>query len=122
MANLEALNLLIEKAGRIAGTEYKLAQAMGIPQQILSDWKAGRRTCTAPDRARLAGFAGEDAVQELVRATLELEKNEKRKDQLYKLLGKKLLQTGAAHVGVLLSLCSLAFGIDQIRQCTMCNG
>jgi hypothetical protein len=109
----EKVSFLITKAGVIAGSEYKLAKEMGIPQTILTDWKAGRRTCTPSDRARLAGFAREDAVQELVRATIEAAKGTKR-EQLQRVLGKLSRQTGAAAHTVVLTVASLTFGIAMI--------
>lgn len=39
------LEKLIERAAAIAGSEYKVAKALGIPPQQVCDWKAGRRTC-----------------------------------------------------------------------------
>lgn len=101
---------LIAKAARLIGSEYKLAQALGLDPQTVSGWKAGRRTCTAPDRARLAAMANEDAVQELVRATLTATKGTLRGKQLAAVLGKWLPQTGGATRGVLLSLHSLDSG------------
>ncbi len=117
MSNQESLILLIEKAGAIAGSEYKLAKAMGVDQQTISGWKAGRRTCTPEDRARLAGFAREDAVQELIRATLEKTAGTLRGEQLYKLLGKSLQATGGATVSALLGVASLTSGISYFIRC-----
>lgn len=114
MSNKDPLNLLIEKAGAIAGTEYKLAKAMGLPQQVLTDWKAGRRKCTPPDRARLAGFAREDAVQELVRATLDQTEGTLRGEQLRRILGKASRVTGEALHTVVLSIASLTYGITML--------
>lgn len=65
------LIFLIEKAGRIEGNKKKLAVKMGIAQTVLSDWKMGRKKCGPADRARLAFFAEEDAIKELVKATIE---------------------------------------------------
>ena len=117
----DQITQLIEKAGKNVGSEYKLAKAMGLPQRVLTDWKAGRRTCTPPDRARLAGFAREDAVQELVRATIESAKGIKR-EQLEKVLGKLSRVTGAALHTVVLSVISLSFGIAifNIPRCILC--
>ena len=103
------LSQLITKAGAATGSEYKLAKAMGLPQRVLTDWKAGRRACTPSDRARLAGFAREDAVQELVRATIEQAKGLKR-EQLVKVLGKLSHQTGAVLHTALLGVLSLICG------------
>ena len=118
MSNAEPLNLLIEKAASIVGSEYKLARALGYPPQTLTAWKAGRRTCTPSDRARLAGFARLDAVQELVRATIEQSKGVKR-EQLEKVLGKLSPQTGAVLHSAVLSLVSLTSGlwIFDIPRC-----
>ena len=109
---------LIDKAAAITGSEYKLAKALGIPPQTITGWKAGRRACTPGDRARLAGFAREDAVQELVRATIESAKGVKR-EQLERVLGKRLHQTGEALVTGLLSLASLTYGtlILELPRC-----
>jgi hypothetical protein len=109
---------LVTKAGIAAGSEYKLAKAMGIPQAHLSSWKAGTRTCTPEDRARLAGFAKEDALQELVRATLEKTAGTLRGEQLRQVLGKWLHQTGGATVGALLSLGSMTYGALSLKDAT----
>ncbi len=101
---------LIDKAVINVGSEAKLARALGIPQTHVTMWKSGVRTCTPPDRARLAGFAGEDATQELVRATIE-QSTGTRKEQLEKVLGKLSRQTGAALHTVGLGLGSLIFGL-----------
>ena len=121
MTTQDQLILLIEKAGSIVGSEYKLAKALGYPQTVLTDWKAGRRTCTPADRARLAGFAREDAVQELVRATIEAAKGTKR-EQLMRVLGKASRATGAALHGATLGLVSLTYGLTMldIPRCILC--
>lgn len=106
MSTHENLCDLIQKASDAVGSDAKLARAMGIAQQNISLWKAGTRTCTPEDRARLAGFAKEDAVQELIRATLEKTEGTLRGEQLRQVLGKWLHQTGAATGGALLSLAS----------------
>ena len=120
------LNKLIEKAASIVGSEAKLAKALGLPQPNISGWKSGHRTCTPEDRARLAGFAREDAVQELVRATLEKTEGTLRGEQLRQVLGKWLLQTGGAMHSVVVGLVSLSFGMTMfdIPRCIksrLCN-
>ena len=122
MSTNESLILLIGKAGAIAGSEYKLAKAMGVQQQVLSSWKAGTRNCTPPDRARLAGFAREDAAQELIRATLEQTAGTLRGEQLMRVLGKTLRATGAALHTVLLGVASLISGwsLIDIPRCILC--
>ncbi|MDO9357832.1 MAG: hypothetical protein Q7T70_02410 [Polaromonas sp.] len=109
MTTPETLLGLIAKATEAVGSEAALARAMGMPQQNFSGWKAGTRTCTPEDRARLAAFAKEDPVQELIRATLEKTHGTLRGEQLRQVLGKWSHQTGAATVGALQSLVSVIF-------------
>lgn len=123
MQDTETLIDLIDKAAQAVGSEAKLAKAMGLPQSNISNWKAGDRTCTPEDRARLAGFAKEDALQELVRATLEKTAGTLRGEQLRQVLGKWLHQTGGATVGGLLAMVSAAFlatNVLYVPQCILC--
>ncbi len=83
------LIFLIEKAASIVGSEYKLAKQLEIPQQNLSNWKSGAKTCPPAVRAVLAGLTGEDAGQELIRATLEREQGTRRGELLGELLGQR---------------------------------
>lgn len=109
MSTDQSLIKLIEKAGSIVGSEYKLAKHLGVAQTVLTDWKAGRRTCTPADRARVAGFARENAVQELIRATIESAKGLKR-EQLEQLLGKTSRAIGGGLHSVALATISILFG------------
>ena len=68
---MSQLNLLIEKAASIAGSEYKLAQMLGMQQPTITAWKTGKRPCSAPDRAALADVAGENAAEAAVEAVIE---------------------------------------------------
>ena len=83
---------LIKKAGKALGSEYKLAQALGVNQNYLSAWKSGIRPCTPQDRARLAYFAGMDALEELVSATIETNKGKTRGEQINEILSPLLAQ------------------------------
>lgn len=89
--NKEATKL-ITIAGVIAGSEYKLAKSLGLPQSTLTDWKSGRKACTPPDRARLALFAERDVAQELMKATIEHTAGTVRGEQLSKALEKYLIE------------------------------
>lgn len=117
-----SLNSLIAKAASIVGSEYRLAKELGIPQTHISAWKSGERNCVPSDRARLAGFAREDAVQELVRSTIDSAKGLKRV-QLQQVLGKLLHQTGEATVTVLAGLASLIYSAAQfdLLRCIKCG-
>lgn len=64
---MSQLNTLIEQAALVAGSEYKLAKALGMQQPTISAWKSGKRTCSPADRAALAEVAkGNAAVEALV--------------------------------------------------------
>ncbi|MBT2337465.1 hypothetical protein J7E49_26630 [Variovorax paradoxus] len=95
MKHLESLNLLIDKAAAIAGSDYKLAQTLEVPRQVISGWRHGTRTATPADQALMAHVAGLDAVQVLARATVEQYEGKKKGDALMRALGKASLATGA---------------------------
>ena len=111
---------LIDKAAKTVGSRYKLGKALGVAISQVYDWESGVKTCSPADRARLAGFANEDAVQELVRATIETAKGEVRREQLKTLLGKSLRQTGEVLGIAALSLTSLHLGGDYFIRCILC--
>lgn len=119
--NQETVNLIGRAAAKV-GSEYKLAQQLGLTPQTITAWKAGRRTCVPSDRARLAGFAGEDAAQELIRATLEATEGTKRGQQLKQLLGKltRLTGEGLHTVGGALITVTFGMAITDIPRCILC--
>lgn len=100
---------LIERASSVVGSQYRLAKLLGVPDSQVSNWKSGQRPCTAADRARIAAFAKEDAVLELIRATLEANDGTLRGEQLRAVLGNALRQIGAASVSVAVALGSLTY-------------
>lgn len=106
----EDLQKLLDKAAEKCGSKSKLARAMGVSPQRVNDWYSGAVNCVPEDRARLAGFAREDALQELVRATLEKTAGTLRGEQLRKLLGKSLPQIIAGIVFALLLGANLTYG------------
>lgn len=111
---------LIDRAAQIVGSRYKLAQALGVEKSQVYDWESGAKTCSPADRARIAGFANEDAVQELVRATIDSAKGEVRREQLQTLLGKSLRRTGEVLGIGALGLVSLHSGADYFIRCILC--
>lgn len=104
-----SVQTLIDRAGDRVGSKIKLAILLGVASSQVYDWRDGRKPCSPGDRARIAAFAGEDAVQELVRATLETAKGETRKKQLQQALGKLSQATGAVLGIVAVVLASLTF-------------
>lgn len=105
-----SVKTLIDTAAKRIGTRYKLAKAMEVTPAQIYNWQTGAKPCSPADRARLAAFAGEDAVQELVRATMETTAGTKRGEQLEAVLGKWLRAIGAESGTVLPSLGSMIFG------------
>lgn len=95
MTDLTNLNLLIDKAASIAGSDNKLAMSLGISRQRLSNWRHGIAACVPADQALMAHVAGLDPVQVLARATVEAYEGKPKGDQLMRALGKALQATGA---------------------------
>lgn len=60
------LNISIEKASAIAGSQRALAQALGARETHLSNWKKGSRPCTIETRARIAEMAGDDPYRAII--------------------------------------------------------
>lgn len=95
------LNLLIEKAALIAGSEYKVAKQLGIPQSHVWGWKNGTRTCAPEDRALLADIAGVDPYPEVIEAMIERwegkPKGERLKEALLSRIASSGLNSSFAH-------------------------
>lgn len=119
MQQNENVQTLIDKAVKIVGSKANLARAMGVPSQKVNSWHSGFCACVPEDRARIAGFAREDAVQELIRATLEKTEGTLRGDQLRQVLGKWSRQIGEGLHGAALAAISLIYGLNQfdLPQC-----
>lgn len=88
------LNLLIEKAAAIAGSEYKVSKTLGIPQSHITEWKHGTRTCTAEDRALLADLAGVDPFEEIAEAMAARWAGKPKGERLRAILTKRLQNVG----------------------------
>ena len=96
MSKPDYLDQLIDMASKAAGSDYKLAAALGTSRQTVSNWRHGHKPCPVADQALMANIAGLDPQQWLARATVAQYEGTAKGDQLYKALGKALLATGAA--------------------------
>jgi DNA-binding transcriptional regulator YdaS (Cro superfamily) len=105
---MDSVKTLIDKATSKCGTRYKLAKMLHVAPANVYQWETGAKTCPNEVRALIAQIAGDDPIQELVRATIENAKGE-RQEQLRQILGKQLHQTGAVLHTVAISIFSLAF-------------
>ncbi len=94
MTQLEELNLLIDKASGIAGSDAKLSRLIGAQPQNVSNWRHGK-PCPPEVQALIAHVAGLDPLAELARATVKKFEGERKGDLLMKALGKSSLLTGA---------------------------
>ena len=123
MQDINRVRQLIDTAAKVTGSKSKLARALAVTPQRINDWHSGTSTCTPHDRAALAGFAREDAVQELVRATLEKTAGTLRGEQLKQVLGKQWRLIGEATALGVAGLTSLIFftvnDLD-IPRCILC--
>ena len=74
---------LIEKGNAVAGTQARLAEALGVRTQALADTKAGRQGL--PDYAcfRLAAILAIDPATVTAASALVTEKNEERRKVFY---------------------------------------
>lgn len=117
-----SVQTLIDKASEKIGNRAKVAKILRCAPSQIYDWYHGTKRCNAADRARLAALGGDDAVQELVRATLEETAGTPRGEQLKTILGKWSRQTGAVVHGVVLGLISAASGmmIFDVPRCILC--
>lgn len=127
MEDLAELNLLIDRAQLVAGSYYKLAKLVGLPEQRISDFRHGRRNASPEDCALFAAVAGLDPTQEMARAVLRKHAGTKKGDLLLKALGKPLLATGAAvasagvHASAIFSMAPPDWTSVQLAIVTMCR-
>jgi len=95
MTQIDELNLLIDKAAAIAGSDAKVAALIGSHAQTVSNWRHGSKTCPPEMQALMAHVAGLDPLAELARATVRKFEGDKKGDLLMRALGKASLATGA---------------------------
>jgi len=94
-AKPEYLDQLIDRASKAAGSDYKLAQKLGVTRQNVSNWKHGKQTCPVADQALMAELAGLPAEEWLSRAVVAQYSGTPKGEALAKALGKALAVTGA---------------------------
>lgn len=110
MKHLEELNLLIDRAAAIAGSDYAVAKSIGVERQAISNWRHGHKPCPPEMQALMASVAGLDPLQTLARATVQKFEGEKKGDLLMRALGKASRLTGAA-AGIAGAVALAIFGL-----------
>lgn len=116
---MDSVKTLIDRAATKCGTRYKLAKALHVPAANVYQWETGSKTCPNDVRVLLAVIAGDDPVQELVRATIETAKGE-RQEMLREALGKSSRQTGGVLHSVALVVFSFGFLTEAANHFTRC--
>jgi len=96
MSKPEYLDQLIDRAKAKTGSDYATAKALGVSRMTVSNWRHGKKPCSAPDVALLAEVAGLEPDKWLMRATVTQHEGTPKGDKLMRALGKALLATGAA--------------------------
>ena len=66
-----SFNLTIDKAIRIAGSQEKLAEIMGVKQSNISAFRKGTRAMGYKKKAQIAAIAGEDATAVILESLAE---------------------------------------------------
>jgi len=94
----EYLDQLIDLASKAAGSDYKLAQRLGVNRQAVSNWRHGHKTCPAADQALMADIAGLEAEAWGNRALIAAYEGTPKGELLKQALKKALAATGAALV------------------------
>lgn len=73
------LNISIEKAARVAGSQRALAELLGAREQHVSNWKKGTRPCPIATRMRIAEIAGDDPQRAIIEGLIDqLDKDNQR--------------------------------------------
>jgi len=86
---------LIDKASEATGGDTKLAAELLVSKTVVSDWRHGRRRCSAPDMALMAALAGLDADAWAARGVIDsYEEGSSKRAKLQAALKKALLVTG----------------------------
>ena len=87
---------LLDKASKTAGNDAKLAAALGVPRQRISQWRRWQQPCPPADQALMAHIAGLDAEAFSARALIALHEGSAKGEMLKQALKKALLATGGA--------------------------
>ncbi|MCE4555013.1 hypothetical protein [Pelomonas cellulosilytica] len=88
------INTLLDAAKDKTGSDYKTAQLLGVPFQLISDWRGARKNPQPEDHALVAALAGLDAEEALVRAIIEKHRDKPKGERLLSALGNVLRRTG----------------------------
>lgn len=127
MTSLTDVNVLMDMAKSIAGSDYKVAKMIGATPQQLSDWRYGRKAVSPEDQALMAAVAGLNPEQVALRALVMKHEGTAKGDRLMKVLGKALLATGgviasagASAMAISSTIPGVTRLVDLVREITQC--
>ncbi len=106
------LDQLICRASAVAGSDYKLAQQLGVTRQNVSNWRHGKQKCPAGDVALMADIAGLDAEAWTARAVIASYGDTSKGKKIAGALKKAFAATGAASVLSGLAAMLIAFSVS----------
>jgi len=120
----EQLNLLIDKAKTIAGSDYALAKDLGVPRQHLSNWRKGTRACPIGEIVLMADIAGLKPEEWIARALTSKHEGTRKGERLTEALkkawpaiGEALLLSGKS---VLMIAVTLETSLSYLIRCILC--
>ena len=92
----EYLEELIDRASKAIGSDSALARELEVGRSKVSDWRAGRATCSPEDQALMAALAGLEARDWGARAMIAKHAGTSKGAKLEAALKKAFVATGAA--------------------------
>lgn len=118
------LNILIDKAAAIAGSDYKLAQDLGVTRFNLSDWRRGKRAVPIGDIVLMAEIAGLKPDEWLARAIIDKHEGTEKGTRLTDALKKAWGVTGEAMLlcgkSALMITLAVEVGQSYLIRCILC--
>ena len=96
---------LIDAASLIAGSDYKLAQQLGVSRHHVSNWRCGQKGCSIEYRALMASLANVDIDEVIHDALLEKHANTPLGERLLSALGNAARGVAATIVGLVSAAC-----------------
>ena len=107
---------LINAASARAGSDYKLAQTLGVDRQKVSGWRNGHAKCGVEYRALMADLAGYNVDEVIHDALLEKHANTPLGERLLSVLGNVGVGAGAImSTFALVGFSDLAAWLDTTR-------
>lgn len=91
MQDLARLNLLIDKASAIAGSDGKLAAMLDVHRQQVSNWRHGHKAPGIEVQEKLAEIAGVDPAVHMLAAAAEKTGSEKVMELFAQLKAQSIL-------------------------------